>query len=227
MATDNNSTAENPHVSNRLMNIVRCSNPNRIVRRTLVVAFLIGGSWLYVFIYDNFRIIRLDSIYSPATYRDAELIKQRIFSQKIPSLNEIDDYLSDATVVVSHPPVGNAVYYFDSDRKIFWWHGDQISTGVWKATPNVQLIIFGTQWRLAIVYKFCWSFSDRVAIEQQDSCYYLTSLDWIFSFANSHREYRKGDLFGLDKVEKGQVGKLPESNISIEQLLATERERNG
>ena len=227
MLTANNSTIGNCDASNRPMKIARRFISAKIIWRTLIIVCLLGAAWLYVFIYDNFKIVRLDATYDPRDYRDAELIKERYFSRNFPSLSEIDSYLSDATIVVSHPPVGNAVYYFDKNRKVLWWHGDQISAGEWKAIPNLQLITFGAQWRFAVVYKFCWSFSDRSAIEQQDSCYYLTSLDWIFSAANSLREYRKGDLFGLNKVGKEQIGRLPESNISIEQLLETKRERNG
>ena len=177
---------------------------------------VILGIWLYIYAYDRIRIVRLDNLFDPA-YGFQVGRREQFFAQKFPSSSDIKAYLHDSTILLSNPPIGNQVYYFDRDDAFISWYDSKIEAGKWRSFPNLQILRLDGKWRIAVVYAFCISYPDRDAIAQRDNCYEIESVDSILS-RGSRREYRKGNVFNLGR-DKPTPARLPKSEITIESLL--------
>jgi hypothetical protein len=56
--------------------------------------------------------------------------KEEYFNENFPSRQEIEDHLSDSTLLVSDAR-SNYVYYFDKNGAYIVWAGNEIGRGKW------------------------------------------------------------------------------------------------
>lgn len=192
---------------------------NRYKRRFGIAILLFIATSSLIYISDRVKFVNLDNKFDPK-YGYSVGRREQYFARKFPSTSEIQTYLSDATILFSHPPSGNIIFYFKSTGHEFVsWHDQAIEKGEWRIWPQLYFLVLGGQWRIAIVYAFCSSFSGLSLAAQQDNCRELESFDSIFAQGRGTRtEYRKGDVFSLSELH-GEVRQLPRSEISFDALL--------
>jgi hypothetical protein len=140
--------------------------------------------------------------------------KESFFLETFPSRREIEDYLLNTTILISHPPIGNSVYYFDKDQHTFNWHGNQIIKGHWFLYPMIDRRVYNGKWRFDLAYSFCRELDDGSFTE--DNCILLGSTSQIFA-GFGELDYAKGDIFDLSNRSKPPFT-MPTTAISIEQL---------
>jgi len=140
--------------------------------------------------------------------------KESYFLETFPSRHEIEDYLLNTTILISHPPIGNSVYYFDNDRHFFDWHGDQIKKGHWFLYPFIVRRVYNGKSRFDLAYSFCRELDDGSLTE--DNCILLGSTNQILA-GFGELDYAKGDIFDLSKRSKPAFT-MPIIAISMEQL---------
>lgn len=192
---------------------------HRLLKGLGIAILVLFALWLYAFACNRTRIVRLDSIFDPAYGYSVEY-REQYFASNFPSSNDINAYLSDSTILISHPSSGTSVYYFDKSHGFIHWRDHNLEAGKWWISPNLQIITLGNRWRVAVVYLFCTWFFKMEAIAQQENCYYVVSLDSIFARGSgSRRENRTGNIFNL-AIDKQAPGRLPKSEITIDSLLA-------
>jgi hypothetical protein len=150
--------------------------------------------------------------------REPNETKESYFLETFPSRHEIEDYLLDATILISHPPIGNSVYYFDSNYRFFIWHANdfKITKGHWFLYPMIDRRIYNGRSRFDLAYSFCRELDDGSLTE--DNCILLGSTNQILAGVG-HREYTKGDVFDLSKRSKPPFA-IPATTINMEQLRA-------
>jgi hypothetical protein len=187
----------------------------------VILAALFLAAWGYVWAYDRIKVVRLDEMFSPK-YGWPVGARDQYFASKFPSSAEIEAYLSNATILFSHPPTDNIVFYFGNNRQFISWFDQSTSVGKWSISPHLRIILLGQQWQAAVIYVFCSHVAGLPNEAQQDSCREVERLDSIFSQGrDARREYQKGDVFNLqDNQEK--IGPLPKVDISISSVLATQ-----
>lgn len=195
---------------------------NTQLRRLLKILTVFGvlalAIYLYAYIYDRFRIVRLDNYYDPK-YGYAVDTRDQYFNRKFPSSTDIKSYLADATILRSSE-WGNGILYFDKDHRFISWHDNSIESGKWWSSPELQIIRLRDRWRFAIVQTLCMRFFDKPAIAQQDGCRHVETLGSILSQGRGSRhEYAKGNIFNLAD-QKPAPFRLPKSEITIGSLLA-------
>jgi hypothetical protein len=175
-----------------------------------VVALFMG----YLYVSRHFITENIDHF---ALWSDES--KKRYFSETFPTRNEIERYLSNATILISHPPIGNTVYYFDSDGRYYYWHGNDnmIGRGHWFLYPRIVRRIYNGRSRFDLAYLFCRELDDGSFTD--DNCVLLGSTDQIMKY-HAFREYAKGDVFNLSELQSPPFD-LPPRPISMEQLSAT------
>jgi hypothetical protein len=190
-----------------------------LIRGLGVLLGAVLAGWLYFYASDHIKIIQLDSIFDPA-YGYPQGYREEYFAKTFPSSSDIESYLSNATLLISKPPLGNVIYYFDEYRHFTLWHDNIVEGGEWWLIPKLQMLRLGKQWRFAVVQSFCRSVSGMLADAQKDNCYSVESVDSLPSRgAGSRREYSKGNVFGLS-TERSAPFQLPSSQISIASLLS-------
>ncbi|MBI3699144.1 MAG: hypothetical protein HY242_01685 [Afipia sp.] len=169
--------------------------------------------------WQRISIVRLDKMFDPALgFSDGRRVEY--FARDFPSSDNIKDYLSDATILHSHPPLGNDVFYFDKQQGFLAWLDSEIVTGNWQSYPKLQIILLGDRWRIAVVNSFCMLYTHVLASDQQDRCYSVESLASILARGKTTRhEYRKGNVFGLAD-NKLPPFPIPKSDITIDSLLS-------
>jgi hypothetical protein len=145
--------------------------------------------------------------------------RQRIFSENFPSRTEIEDFLHDTTILVSWPPVGNTVRYFDNDRRFFSWHGTEITRGHWHLYPMIAKRIFDGRSRFDWAYSYCIELNDGSLTE--DSCLLIYTTKQLLG-SSRPAEYVKGDVFDLSK-QRDPPFEMPTTEISIEKLRGLHR----
>lgn len=197
------------------------ANPNSRRRRLIKRLGLLGTVslmiWAYTYGSDRISFERLDGQFDPK-YGYAAGRRESAFSQEFPSRSQIEAHLSEATLLISHPP-NNAVYYFDNNHHFLRWTNETIEAGEWSIWPKLKILILNGQHRFAVEYVFCHRHSGLDPIAQQDNCYYLSSLDSIFAQGRGTRtEYRKGNVFKLAATTNA-AGKLPNTELTIDSLL--------
>lgn len=191
-----------------------------IMKAFLVLVTIVSAGYVYVFLYERVSVVRLDDRFDPKYGYDVGR-REEYFNQKFPDYSDIERYLSNATLLRSRPPSGNEVFYFDNDQNFYSWkRAREVETGKWSASPRAQIIRLGVRWRIAIVYVFCMTFSDRPLVAQQDNCYSVGSLRSLLARGRgTYHEIGKGDVFGL--ASRKAPFDLPTSQITIESLSAT------
>jgi hypothetical protein len=191
------------------------------MRAVRVLGFIAAGLLtlcLGIYVSNTYvRVVRLDNMYDPK-YGDRVERRDEYFASDFPSSKDIDSYLLDSTLLFSQPPRGNRVYYFDKDYKFISWRDGIIEIGKWWTSPSLQIIHFGSRWRVAIVSNFCTLSFSMPADSQRDNCYGVETITSLLGRVST-REYRKGNTFGLSS-DKPAPFELPKSTITIDSLLA-------
>jgi hypothetical protein len=162
--------SDNP-VSNKSSARNRKSFQRRIAKISLVFVAICGAGWAYFHFYNRVYFEDIDRIYGPLNGWSSER-KGKYFAQTFPSSSEITEYVQDLTVLHSHPPIGNDVFYFDTGHQlILWrdwgyrdWRGHSTEVGTWWLEPYLYVMTLGGRRRIAIVYAMCFWFPDRDAI---------------------------------------------------------------
>lgn len=198
-------------------------NNSGSIRRSVkipgILLAVVSVVWLCVYAHGKIRIERLDEMFNRAADTGQ---REEYFARKFPTSFEIDEYLSDTTILYSTPPWGNNVFYFDKSKGYLDWRDRNVESGEWWVTPQLRIMVLGGRWRIAFVNTFCiWSF-DRPAIAQQDNCYSVEKLDSILAASSSRgwkRESRRGNVFGLAR-NKPAPTRLPNTDTNIDSLLA-------
>ncbi len=147
-------------------------------------------------------------------FRGSQEKKERYFLETFPSRHEIEDYLLNTTILISDPPIGNSVYYFDNDQHSFNWHGNQIIKGHWFLYPMFVRRVYSVKSRFDLAYSFCRELDDGSFTE--DNCVLLGSTNQIMA-GYGQMDYAKGDIFDLSKRSKPPFT-MPTITISMEQL---------
>jgi hypothetical protein len=169
------------------------------------IVFLVSA-WIYVG-----SFVRYQNVDNWAGSKEN---KESYFTQSRPSARDINDYLSDATIMVSDSQ--NSITYFDDDHRLFTWFGNRLDEGFWKITWNLKLLTFesGTRRRSVVAYVFC---HGRDGVVREDHCYSVDKLSDIFPFGG--REYRKGDVFKIRGASSAPMLLPDKPALSIEQVL--------
>ena len=143
--------------------------------------------------------------------------KDAHFAQAFPTRSEIENYLSDATLLKSHPPILNSATYFDKRRNFWEWEGDLIIKGNWYIEPILLKITRYDQSRLTIVYSLCKELADGSLTEY--NCFLVESRERIFPMVSGPLEYKDGDVFGLARLKKPPFA-MPHTEITVGSLQA-------
>jgi hypothetical protein len=143
-------------------------------------------------------------------------VKEAYFTQSRPSAQAVEDYLSDATILVSDPQ--NLVAYFHGDHRILTWFTNRIYDQFWTITWNLKVMRFesGARHRSVVAYVFC--FGGDGVVGEEDHCTSIDSLDNIFSIGGG-REYRKGNVFNLRGAGAAPVVLPTEPAMTMDQIL--------
>jgi hypothetical protein len=212
-------------LNSRYMITSRKMMGRRVVR---ILGFLVAGIlavWLCIYVSGYVRVVRLDDIFDPK-YGYRVGLREEYFSRDFPNAKDIESYLFDSTLLISNPPLGNGVYYFDKDHKYLFWHENLIEAGKWWVFPSWQLIRLGNRWRLATVQTFCALSFALPTDAQQDNCYFVeTTTSLLGQGHGSEREYRKGNVLGLLSNQQAPF-RLPTSAITINSLLSSLTDKN-
>lgn len=191
-----------------------------------ILIVIVSLVWLYVYAYGRIRIERLDETFGRAADTGQ---REEYFARKFPTSFEIDEYLSDTTILYSTPPWGNNVFYFDKNKGYVDWRDKNAEAGKWWTTPQLRIMVLDGRWRIAVVNTFCMWFFDRPAVAQQDNCYSVEKLDSILAADSSRgwkRESRKGNVFSLVRNTPAPA-RLPNTEIDIDSLLAIQPSGRG
>jgi len=171
-----------------------------------------------VFVYLINRLVMFENV--DRSISGGMYAKMEHFTRAYPTGDEISAYLSDATLLLSRPPVDNRVYYFDEDHNYIVWRDNIPYLGTWSSAPFIKIMTFEGRWRITTVNLFChWAFDVHSGYisNQVDNCYIVESLDQLFTDPHATHEYRKGNIF---KLSKSKVPfPLPSSDITIDHLL--------
>jgi hypothetical protein len=183
--------SDNP-VSNKSSARNRKSFQRRIAKISLVFVAICSAGWAYFHFYNRVYFEDIDRIYGPLNGWSSER-KGKYFAQTFPSSSEITEYVQDLTVLHSHPPIGNDVFYFDTGHQlILWrdwgyrdWRGHSTEVGTWWLEPYLY-------------------------------CHYIKDLKGVLSYDKP--EYRRGNVFGLSASHDPPF-RLPNTEITIDSLL--------
>jgi len=201
-------------------NVQAARSPSGLKKWAIVVTAIAALFALAILIDVKVRFENLDRV----TFRNRAgvdiLERERLdrFTSPYPTYNGIKEYLSDATILISHPP-SNVVYYFDDRSNYIHWHDNEIRFGVWSSSPYVAIMVLETKWRITIVNSYCGWLLDEPEYAQQDNCTIVRSLDRMFRYSGSYSEYRRGNVFKLSKGSPPRLS-MPTANISIDELVA-------
>ncbi len=182
----------------------------RIAKWTGIGLLIIASFRAYVYCYDHYIVLNINNMVLPS-----HEIAQRMFSETYPSRIEIENYLHDATILISHPPIGSSVYYFDNQQHFIEWHGNdsRMTRGHWYLYPMMAKRMLDGRSRFDLVYSLCRELNDGSFTE--DNCVLLGSTQQIMAYGR--KEYAKGDIFGLSKRDDPPFD-MPKTDISIDQL---------
>jgi hypothetical protein len=136
------------------------------------------------------------------------------FSMELASRKEIEDFLFDATILISYPPF-NSVTYFDNRGRMFEWSGNEIRTGRWFLYPMLDRRIYKGKWRFDVVYSYCREFDDGSL--KEDNCVLLGSTKQLLSWPGAD-EYARGDIFDLALRQKPPFNIYEMTGITLAQL---------
>lgn len=177
-----------------------------------------------MFVYDHVRVVRLDDIFNP-TYGSPVGSREAYFTKDFPSSGDISHFLLDTTLVVSEPPRGNEVFYFDKDHNLVLWRDNIVQGGEWRSSSELQILKLGKERRFAIVQTFCILFLGPVASPQIDNCYSVADVDSLLPRRPEARKERvAGNIFNL-APGKSPPFNLPRSEISVASLLQSMQDK--
>jgi hypothetical protein len=145
--------------------------------------------------------------------------RERLFSEAFPTRAEIEDFLHDTTILISWPPIGNTIRYFDNDQRFFSWHGTEISRGHWYLYPLIVNRILNGRSHFDWAYSYCIQLNDGSLNE--DNCLLIHTTKQLLG-SSRPTEYTKGDIFGLSK-QRDPPFDMPTTEISIDQLRRQHR----
>lgn len=196
---------------------MNAANSKRRIGLWIALAILSGfisALLVYSYVASHVRVVRLEEIFDPA-YGFPLDYRERYFNRDFPAASTIKNYLHDATLLISRPPTGNRVYYFDKDQGFVSWRDNVIDSGVWWTSPEVQILYLGARWRVAVVQIFCMSRFGIPRGAQQDNCYSVGQLESLLAAGKgSRRDYREGNVFHL-QADNPPPLQLPNSELSI------------
>jgi hypothetical protein len=145
------------------------------------------------------------------------------FSRPIPTAQDIESYLLNATILVSDPPGGNAVYYFDAPYHFLKWRNffrapaDDVLEGTWSIDWYLLPMELNGRWRVALEQVICTRSPDSLPADVP-FCHDVQTLSPMLRFGR-YPEYRVGNVFNLSA--NGSVPfPIPKTSISIDELVA-------
>jgi hypothetical protein len=186
----------------------------RLAKWTGIILLIIASFKAYVYGHDHYIVQNIDNFGGLSSEA-----KQLDFSVTFPSRTEIEDFLRDTTILVSWPPIGNSVRYFDNDQRFFDWHGVEIIRGHWQLHPMIVRRIFNGRSRFDWAYSYCIELNDGSLTE--DNCLLIYTTKQLLG-SSRPTERAKGDFFGLSK-QRDPPFEMPKTEISIEELRSLHR----
>ena len=175
----------------------------------LIVAFAWGSISYHQYRRQYFRALNINELVGTTGET-----KERLFTETLPSRQDIENFFFNTTIVTSHPPIGNDVRYFDNQGNFFAWHGNEIEKGRWY-TYSVSLT--RTYWGLSredVAQVFCRELDDGSFT--QDNCVMITGVQQLFSYYGTHEQV-VGDILDLSGRQKAPF-KLPITEITLSEL---------
>lgn len=192
--------------------------------------FVLIGIGLCVWLYSSLRerilpIERIDAI----RWGSSDNV-ERYFSRSFPTAQEIKSYLSNATILVSSPPGGNVVYYFDAPYHFLEWRNAGTSavdvlSGSWSIDWHIRPMELNGRWRVAIEYVICTRSPDSLPADVP-FCSEVRTLNPINRFG-LNQEYRAGNVFNLSADGNVPFPLPTRTTISIDGLLAMGKTQRG
>jgi len=154
---------------------------------------------------------------------------ERYFSRPIPTAQDIESYLLNATILISHPPGGNAVYYFDAPYHFLKWRNFNLPTedvleGTWSIDWHLLPMELNGRWRVALEYVICTRSLDSLPADVP-FCRSVETLSPMLRFG-LNPEYRVGNVFNLSTNGSVPFPLPNRTPISIDGLLAMEKARS-
>ncbi|WJR76502.1 hypothetical protein [Bradyrhizobium sp. NP1] len=199
--------------------------PRRKIRKwAFIVIGVILCVWGYVYLSEKILSVeetRLSDWYLPAN-------AERHFARKFVTADEIESYLSNATILFSHPSAGNSVFYFGASHRFVLWTGPRLdlTEGIWWTNWYLFPMTFNGRWRIAPVQEFCIHYYGTLFdTRQREQCRFVEYLGGLFPYSHALPEYRAGNVFDL---RKAAPFRLPDDKeISIDGLLAMKKAQGG
>lgn len=192
------------------------AGPKHIRRIVVLSAIFSATSVLVGSCYFSSRYFIIDDLNYPELSQDE---KSRLFSTTLPSRREIEDYYVDATLLHSHPPIGNYISYFRSDGYFFVWQSNELKRGRWSISPLIVRRVYENRSRLGVGYTLCIYFDDGSLFD--DNCIFVSDRSHMFVFGSGRIERAKGDIFNMSTRKKAPFA-LPTTDITIGQMEATQ-----
>jgi hypothetical protein len=138
------------------------------------------------------------------------------FSNEPASRKEIEDFLFDATILVSDPPL-NSVTYFDKGGNFFEWYANGVKRGSWSLYPMLDRRTYNEKSRFDVVYSYCREYDDGSL--KEDNCFLLESTKQLLSWPGAD-EYERGDIFDLSRRQKPPFDIYGMTRITLSELRA-------
>jgi hypothetical protein len=174
--------------------------------RGIVFALLTSAS-IFTWIKYNDLVIYND-VNDVGAMNEAE--KARFFEHTYPTAEQISDYLSDATIVISYNMIRlgapghlyeNKIIYLDTDHRYYQWRASGINefdTGSWSIRDRFMISNFHGRRKYQWVELFCLRDNRLSPQDQVDNCKIADGLGRLLSRGYEQlNEYRKGDTFSI------------------------------
>jgi hypothetical protein len=183
-----------------------------INRRSLlrgIASVLLLGTLVFAWMKYNELVIYND-IDSIGTMNETE--KALFFENIYPTADQISDYLSDATILISYNRARsgaparsyeNEIIYLDTDRHYYEWRAsgkNEFDAGSWAIHDRFMISNFHGRRKFQWVQVFCRQDKYLLQQYQTDNCRIADGLLRLLSRGyDQNYEYRKGNAFGISE----------------------------
>lgn len=183
-----------------------------VVKVIATLAVIFSFIRVYVYSYDHIRFENIDDMYGLPSQ-----LKEAYFIESPPARRDISEYLLNSTIIVSDPPIGSQIFYFDNSGGVINWFKNTFTRGRWTVDPFLIVQSYGGQWKIKIIYNLCRWPDDRSLSE--DSCYLASDSRRIFGISKGRVTRIGGDVFDINN-RPSPPASLPTTELDADLILS-------
>ena len=185
----------------------------------ILVLALLYASYLY-----DSRVLPKWNLNDYVKQHGGNIAGFREWSKVYPSYQDVSNYLTDATLIISSQ-FDNEIVFSGNNKSLIVWYGSQISEGYWTSNGMLQRISWNDDSKWVVVQKFCTHFSEE---ESQGLCIIVDSVASIL--ANGKNVQRiPGNVFDLQSG-RSPPARLPRGPLdyhSVQALIESQSNYSG